>query len=422
MDRVRSKGSVSEPITTVKSQSAIIDYNLDPDGDWDVNIQKEALPSVPASYQSYNASGSSQVMTDVSSPSFKKDQANGQIIMNDMTSRKETFNDSGCSYNVALQPVMVGNVRRELSVYGTAGVKELTRFNSQLFPDLDMDIAVLQAKAISQAHGRISLSKMQLLATLGEGKETVNSVVNLLHDAIAIFRAVRRLDFKYLKGELSPRHWADRYMEFRYALRPLYYDGHQLLEALQAERPKKMRQTFRGKSTDSYQDSSPQWVPLWSDTAGVANIRCEHNRTVNVEVTAGVLTDVKFMGNTHIFGLSEIAESAWELMPFSFIIDWFTNLGLLISSWAPNPGFTVLGSWVTTKVMTEYDSYPTEIANFTSYYDSVVGTFSGTYSEIIEEVTRKANPSKPFLPHFDVNLDFLKILDLTVILRGLKSM
>jgi hypothetical protein len=41
--------------------------------------------------------------------------------------------------------------------------------------------------------------------------------------------------------------------------------------------------------------------------------------------------------------------AAWELIPFSFVADWFVNIGPYVRAITPKVGVHSLGSWTTTK-------------------------------------------------------------------------
>jgi len=419
MSRVRSKSTTSGLIESTRSHTSIVDYDGDPDSTWGSMVQLEAADIVPH-YPSYETAYTEETMVDQVTPNFKKRSAAGEVFMSPMQQSKISKQDGTCSWRINLEQDLHDEVTRRYSFYGTTGVKTICQFDPSKFPPpASFDLETLKGQAVAQAHSNISLSKMQLLATMGEGKKTVSSVVSILHRVYRIIRAVKNLDLKYLKGQISFEQLADRYMEARYALRPLFYDVANLSNALQATPPAKSRQTFRGKVSDSDLTSLETVVPIFDDGFHI-DLATIQSRSTEVVVTAGVLTDVVFMGSTHTFGLTEVAESAWELVPFSFVVDWFTNLGKLISAWAPNPGFSVVGSWVKTEISTVYDCYPTEIVNIgTPWSPSSSGTFSGSYMEIHKTITREPSPSIPWLPSFDVNLDMLKLLDIVMLLRNL---
>jgi hypothetical protein len=67
----------------------------------------------------------------------------------------------------------------------------------------------------------------------------------------------------------------------------------------------------------------------------------------------------------------------WELIPYSFVVDWFLNIGDFIGSLTPSPGYTQLGSCfvVEREQTTSYTALGTEVPSLS--YD-VLRPVSGT--------------------------------------------
>jgi hypothetical protein len=280
------------------------------------------------------------------------------------------------------------------------------------------------ARTVTEAHARASGNEMMLLATLGEGNKTIASLCSILQRVIRIAIAIKKLDGKYLKNQISRKELEDRYMELRYALRPLVYDFKGLVAALdESKLTKRKRQTFR--ATNSYSASEADSFVKninWS-TDIHAEWTIERTAKVETKVSAGVLCDVE-LDDLAIFGVDQLLETVWELTPFSFIFDWFINIGQTIAAWTPNSGVTPLASWVTVrKTMHQVNSLAgidindcTHGINGTCYQD-----YGGVKSLIVETVDRIPSPSLSILPTMRLNFDVLKLLDLVIILFRLRS-
>lgn len=284
---------------------------------------------------------------------------------------------------------------------------------------LDDDIASLSDKAVTQAFANASSAEMAVLMTAGEGSKTVASIASILGRAVKILRAVRKLDIKYLKRQISYKELEDRYMELRYALRPLMIDAKQTLAALEKSKSLGLsRQTARGFASQTA--SANDTVPLTGiyETTGTVVRTCK----LDVEVRAGVLCDVQTT-NDSIFGLDQIAETAWELVPFSFIADWFVNIGDTIAAWMPSAGITHLASWVTViQTVTQENSLGPLTLTPAPHFTSFGFTWQNQRIKRVSKlVHRSPNPNLSLLPTVSVRLDPLKLLDLTVILRKIAT-
>lgn len=356
-------------------------------------------------------------MTDTVTKGFKKLSSEGKIILSPMSSSKVTTVNviSPISGTVSRRVGTTSSTRGwyNYTYSGTIGTSALDLTN---FPTVAL--ASAEAIAVSEAHANISLSEMQLFASLGEARETLETVRSLFLGV----KALLKKDLTYIKKLKKPSEVANAYLALRYGIRPLYYDIQGALAVLQAKPPTDQRQTFRGYHSDHGESTSYSDKLLFD-----VLVRTKKTTEVNVRSRAGVLTDINFQGLTSLLGLYEIPQSAWELVPFSFIIDWFLNVGKVIASWSPKPEFKVLGSWVTTEVETKHkasvDSLKTSSSCGTTNPKGCIKlnglAFSPYYEKTIITKTRTINPSIPILPHFDVKLDYLKLLDIALIMKSL---
>lgn len=270
--------------------------------------------------------------------------------------------------------------------------------------------------AVTEAFANIDISSMQALVTVAESGKTIDSMRAILYRAYKILRNVRKLNLSGVLKELSPAELADRYMEARYAIRPLMIDARNIVGALQRER-RHIRKTFIGVAADSV-----------TSTATVTNVGSIYLTEIDiskqlaytVSARAGVLCDVDIAAST-IMGLDQIAESLWELVPFSFIVDWFTNVGDLIAAYTPNAGVNQLASWVSVReelTLTNQVIAHRSIAN-TAGYVNVSITSPGGFMQKTELVRERiVNPLLSPFPRFDINLDGYKITDLGIILKN----
>jgi len=269
--------------------------------------------------------------------------------------------------------------------------------------------------ASTQAFANINSPEMMALATVAESRKSVESIAAILLRAIKIIRNVKRLNGKALAKELSPKELADRYMEARYALRPLYYDVKGITKALAKERGH-ARMTARGYAT---KDGSA--TGTLSNTVLRTFIEGDWKWTAKYSVSAraGILCDVN-VTESSVFGLSAIAETVWELLPFSFIIDWFVNVGTFIAAHTPNAEVRQLTSWVTVK---EILTSTTELSDYRSVVGAGYGQVGGVCTltppkyfrqEMVLE--RIIGISAGTLPTFNLKLDGYKLTDLGIIL------
>jgi hypothetical protein len=279
-------------------------------------------------------------------------------------------------------------------------------------------------QAVTQAWSRASISEVQGLVSAGELNETVSSLFSIARRLIKVAKAIKRLDANALKKEFTAKELADRYMELRYSLRPLVGEISGTYKAIKTLGNVNKRLTFRGAKTDLFSDT--ETVTNDSSTWYVygAHQVVDYERTINmsVKVRAGVLCETWADDLIAKFGLLDIPESMWELVPFSFVVDWFFNIGQKIAAFSYNYGLTALASWVTVERVALRNTRVKEIrwegdwpGNTTVETCPCAQTALSVYRE------RVPNPELSALPSFNLNLDAFKLLDLVIMGRNLFS-
>lgn len=368
--------------------------------------------------------------TDVVTPEYSRRISRGEVITNPyhseryettppaptFASRIETFNSAWMA-DGQMQVFEVG--------WKLGGLLVPFALSSRGAPALlDRIEGAAEAKAqlcstvVTQAHANVDESEMLALATMAEAGKSVEFLVNTFHRAIRIGRAARKLQFRRLKREISRREFQDRYMEARYAIRPLIYDVHGVVNALQTKAGSRIRKTFRAGDRNSM--STDDMVYMWpvADNCMFADVK--RSITSTVSVRAGVMCDLD-ISKLHAFGGSKLIETAWELAPLSFIFDWFGNIGTTIGAWAPKAGVNQLASWIVSRQIIEATNevvavYPhTQDQPNTAVNTASLGPVKwGTRTTYVERIP---SPSLSMWPKVDINLDAYKLTDLGIILK-----
>lgn len=275
-------------------------------------------------------------------------------------------------------------------------------------------------RAVAQTLENATSTEWAVALVAAEAGKTVSSIQSILTRLYRIVRMLWKLklsqrDVSYLKKQLTARELEDRYMEIRYAIRPLVYDVKQAIDAYNAFAAKApTRRTFRGSASSDDNGSD-----TFLGTDGLFKFTVVRDRMYSVSARGGVLCAIDTSAIS-ILGLDQMLETGWELFPFSFIIDWFVDVGSLIGSWTPNAGVTHLASWVTVKQFTSYANYVSDIdVNDRVTYDSPLTSvsWSGKKSQLIEQTSRSVGLNPSFGPSVHVNLNTFKILDLLIILK-----
>lgn len=200
-------------------------------------------------------------------------------------------------------------------------------------------LAMALRKIVREASNRITPFQSgiflgELHKTLHMIRRPVNSLMKLMHD-------YQRAVMKRARGKLSvdrlKRVINDTYLEYTYGWRPLFMDvdnGMQALATYASSNP------FHVERVTKY--GWDEAVTVDSDQSSLTSInvltKWELKSTERCRVSAGirVYTDGSLTGSAWTFGLNidQFAPTAWELLPYSFLVDYFTNIGTIIDAWS----------------------------------------------------------------------------------------
>lgn len=92
----------------------------------------------------------------------------------------------------------------------------------------------------------------------------------------------------------------------------------------------------------------------------------------------------------YIFGISDIWPGAWEAIPFSFVIDWFYNIGNYIDQISIPTGFSIIGTERTEKTIIKAKVTGLSIPGFSEPSQKYLGnTLTHTYEQFNRQIVNK---------------------------------
>lgn len=282
----------------------------------------------------------------------------------------------------------------------------LSRESMRLIVEEHRNLAEIE---LQQAAGRLYADGWDALTFLAEWNKTVQgfrSVGNRLRDFLTHQGPILtklRID---KPGEIA-KTAAQSLLEARYQWRTLYYDAMDLSRTLARLDRTGLRSKKRATSEHTITEvkgvsmnSTGRWTSTWETTT---------NTTISYR--GSVIADLRAPD----FGFNPLT-TAWEIMPWSFVVDWFVNVGQSLEAIS----FIILSrgryeSAIGLNVRQEYVSTVKNLA-FTSPWRQT--TFKRSASGVTE-MTWRVPTTVPYLPQVSVNLDAFKVADL-VALIGLR--
>lgn len=209
-----------------------------------------------------------------------------------------THYDNSPSYTVnSIREADIEDAKRR--VMDNVSLEALTSY------DVLTDIA--EAREIPQLVQSVTSDLLQILRTL-RGRYNINDL-----------RAVSRWPIKKLlrHAKKAYRKLGDEWMAYRYGIMPLVYsyrDINKLLDRGQSTITRKSETVSAAPTGVTLPGSTSQY--RWVDTSG------------NVVVRGTVFQNFTWERLAQLAGLGvNPLTTAWELIPYSFVIDWFVNMG-----------------------------------------------------------------------------------------------
>lgn len=196
----------------------------------------------------------------------------------------------------------------------------------------------------NQLRSQIKGEAVNLANMLGEYRQAASLFGDAAFKVFTLVQAVRKRDPRILMHEFySPRgrlrkeiprrlrrKLSGEYLSFMYGVKPLMQDMHQAMLDMKGrltDRPPLLKLDARVPQTSSWQ--TKWYCPLNSRQDG----RKTHlERRVDKGRAYVLLRNDILLNSLGAYGFTNPLSVAWELMPFSFVVDWWLNVGDVLSS------------------------------------------------------------------------------------------
>lgn len=215
---------------------------------------------------------------------------------------------------------------------------------------------------------------------------------------------------------------ANTWLEYRYGWRPLMMDAAEIITQSVQMKKNLVKRTFTSRSSASQTRRASAWTPgNWANN-GILNVTVFGTSELSIEtlVSAGVRYQIDQQSVSErtaaMLGLrlSDVLPAAWELTPWSFVVDWFINIGDYIQAVSVPPGVSHIGNWVTVINRT------TDRRSGSVHYDNGAHVNSAQFSDMVETTThyeRNCGVPIPSYPRLNKgSLSVLHQLDATALL------
>jgi hypothetical protein len=182
--------------------------------------------------------------------------------------------------------------------------------------------------------------KSQIAVSLVEGRQTVNMIASAARDIAGLRR--RWLSKQPRRTRGNERRLHSSWLEYRYGWMPLYYDAYGIAKHLSDLSTSQDTWPVRASATwDSDVTTAQDWNGfLWK---GKVFIRTTHRYK---SMVGGFITVDRRVDRELVrAGLTNPLELAWEVLPYSFVVDWFIKVGDYVEGMTALTGVSAHHCW-----------------------------------------------------------------------------
>jgi hypothetical protein len=194
----------------------------------------------------------------------------------------------------------------------------------------DLEVADALAKAKTKALNKLSEHKVQYGVSVLEMRRTATMVAT---NTIRIYKAYKAWKqgngIEWLQDLYRDRELAKRFLEFQYGWKPLMADIKSGAELLN-----------RGILEDNLSIESKSAPRVHLQTEWVASGGYETRWTCRGRAKVRLIANIRssYLEYFNTLGLLNPLEIAWELVPYSFVADWFIPIGSTLSALSASAG------------------------------------------------------------------------------------
>lgn len=315
------------------------------------------VPTLPdyIGYSAGNGNGESSTIKDSVHPNARLRMSKGELLASDvlLTKQSRTYTPGSLMEGPCVLNGFLGKAGStcEHSQDMCSPVENAVG-NPFTGDKLSADSGRRASIALAKAYAKMNQSSLMS----GEVLRDLNTTVAMLRRPFGSAQKLvnrmltRRKKFRTKDYAETLKVNADIWLEYRYGWKPLLMDCDTILEEILVRRNRESwaRLVARASEDASYNYTHGfSSVPFSGDWRASGTLHRDHKMKVSagvMYVPSGSQHDIlKFLGMRP----NDLPSTFWNIIPYSFVVDWFANVGTWIEAITPNPSVRVVMSWVT---------------------------------------------------------------------------
>lgn len=362
-------------------------------------------------------------------PNFKERVRAGEIIVNPHSVWKSTistepglqvFESTNATYSYGWFGLRQGdlviqwlaeyrrvNARYEVPIEYFSVSETSSNWAKPFYRDFVIDKEVVNA-SVSKADGLV----FDLLTNLAELPETLKWLANLIKQAADATKAAHKkeIEVKKLltrKGRTArqiAQAVASVWMQYRYAIMPISYSIEDVLKALESW--KRTYGKVSEKYVETYTASDIRLRFGFSDADNFELSVSEASTTHRCAIKRGFDPRGMVDALLQVLKLNPVT-TAWELVPLSFVVDWFVNIGEVLTistapsfhsqegatySWKTTVQFTLTHTESGARLVYNHEAYERRVIDPYAEYGLILG-WDMDWVRYLDSIALLLNPS-----------------------------
>jgi hypothetical protein len=300
--------------------------------------------------------GMKKTFTDNPTANFYAAKRAGSVILTNANMYSESREGSAGTGTIGPHPVWG---RRDVTGnYGALMANTVVTFpeeeNAAVVGRMG-DSTLIEAYAKMKGH---RICSGEAIATLGQTVQMLRRPYQACFEKI--LRMVRRRNTLLLRhGRTAAQAASSAWLESVYGIMPTLSDAEAIMEMVDVHRARAIesrRLVARSGRTRTHDDGKSFSLSSGSGLPYFDTAVCDATVKFDTVVGAGVIYKVidrsgsarlsKDLGTR----ASDIPVTAWNLLPFSFVADWFIDVSTWLQAVVPDPSVQIEGNWVSTVI------------------------------------------------------------------------
>lgn len=277
---------------------------------------------------------------------------------------------------------------------------------------LDAGIGSLTTNVQEQLQSKISGNGANLAVSAKEARQTVGMIGDVVGSLYKAYRHVRHGKFlaaaKALGLKTVParvgryRTPAENWLEYRYGWRLVVQDAYSLMTTLYdslSTRPPLLRVNAMATSETRTSRQISDYMVTLPNGSQACKYTVNETVTISREVRGGYVYQLESaaIAGQQSFGILNPFTFAWEIIPWSFVVDWFVNIGSILEGLTAFAGKLWKDGWICKSIQSMSERFwtnPVKQSGVYTYAGPKIVTFGPQFERRFTRAQMAFTPSQ----------------------------